>query len=534
MIASISGALAEHRARLNGAAILDLFAADPGRVEALTFSAPPLTLDLSKERIDVAALQAIMRLAEARGFHAQRAALFAGEIVNPTEGRAALHTALRGVGPRDAVDEAAAVRDRVRALAQTLRSGALSGGAGVAIDTIIHIGIGGSDLGPRLVFDALRPYRNNAVSLRFAANIDGADIVDALEGCDPARTLVVIVSKTFTTLETMANAAVARSWLDAALGARAGAHCAAVTAAPDRARAFGVEEALIFPFSEAIGGRYSLWSSVSLAVDAALQEGVFDRLLAGAAAMDVHFRDSPLLDNLPALAAAVHVWNRVCLGAASYACIPYASRLERLPAYLQQLEMESNGKSVARDGAALEDSAASVTWGAPGANAQHSFFQLLHQGRDAIPVDFVIQTGGLEGPQDRRAALLANALAQSEALLIGKTAAQAYAEMIAAGVPAPRAEALAPHRAFSGDRPSSLLALPDLAPETLGALLAFYEHRTVAQAWICGVNPFDQWGVELGKALATRLQAVLEGDDAPPLDASTLAWVERLRERRTS
>ncbi|MBI1251488.1 MAG: glucose-6-phosphate isomerase [Alphaproteobacteria bacterium] len=520
--------------RLADKPILALFGDDPGRADTLCFSAPHLILDLSKQRVDVDALRALAARAQARGFDAKRTALFSGAIVNATEGRAALHPSLRGVGPQDAVREAEGVRARVRTFAGRIRAGALTGATGAAIDQIVHIGIGGSDLGPRLLFDALKPFRTRGITLRFASNIDGADIFDALEGLDPARTLIVVASKTFTTLETRANAETARAWLKQGLGDAISPHLAAVTAAPARAGAWGVDDAHIFPFSEAIGGRYSVWSAVSLACDAALQEGAFDRFLAGGGAMDAHFRDAPFLENLPALAAALQTWNREILGAASYACVPYATRLEKLPAYLQQLEMESNGKGVDENGAALEASAAGVTWGAAGANAQHSFFQLLHQGVEKIPVEFVVQMHGLEGPPERRAALHANALAQAEALLIGKSAEEAYAEMIAAGMDAARAEALAPHRAFSGDRSSTLLGLEDLSPESFGALLAFYEHRTVAQAWMSGINPFDQWGVELGKALAKRLQAVLEGEDAPPLDASTRAWVERLRERRTS
>lgn len=527
--------MAAHQSRLSVTPILRLFQQDPARVDALTFAAPHLLVDVSKQRIDGEALQAIAAFSEAQGFHEKRAAMFAGDIVNPTESRAATHTALRGVGAAKDVIAAQATRAQVRAFADRLRSGDLKGAGEAPIDQIVHIGIGGSDLGPRLLMDALKPYRAANITLRFASNIDGADIEDALADLDPARTLVVVVSKTFTTLETMANAETARDWLAAALGSNyIAGHLAAVTAAPARAQAWGVAADHIFGFQESVGGRYSLWSAVSLACDAALQAGAFDTLLSGAAAMDAHFRDAPFLENAPAIAAAVQFWNREFFGRQSYACVPYATRLDKLPAYLQQLEMESNGKSVDLAGGALPAPAAGVTWGAAGANAQHSFFQLLHQGLDPIPVEFVIQTHGLEGPAERRAALLANALAQSEALLVGKSADQAYADMIAGGMDAEKAEALAPHRAFSGDRPSTMLAIEDLSPRTLGALLAFYEHRTVAQAWLSGINPFDQWGVELGKALAKRLQAVLEGGDAPPLDASTQAWVERLRERRTS
>lgn len=477
--------------RLRRSTLSSLFDSDPGRAKGFTFSAPHLIADFSKQRIDAGAVSALARLAEAAGFEAWRSKMFAGEIVNPTEGRAAKHWLLRAAG---APPEVGDTRARMTAFAARIRP---------QIDAIVHLGIGGSDLGPRLLMDALKNFRVSGLDVRFAANVDGADAADAIEGLDPSRTLLIVVSKTFTTQETLANAQYVRDW--------GPAHLAASTAAPERAVAWGVPAENVFSFWDWVGGRYSLWSSVSLACVVALKDGAFDRLLAGAAEMDGHFRDAPFARNLPALSAAVQMWNREALGRGSYALIPYSERLRLLPAYMQQLEMESNGKRVSREGAPLVRSACGVTWGAAGTNAQHSFFQLLHQGVEEIPVELIITAGAHEGPGSHRAKVFANALAQARALMVGKASSE-------------------PHRAFPGDRASTLMAIDDLSPEALGALLAFYEHRTFTQAVLSGVNPFDQFGVELGKEMASQLLPALEGGVAPPgLDPSTAAWVERLK-----
>jgi len=500
--------VAREAARLEGVKLLDLFA-DAGRVSSLTFEAPHLIADFSKQRIDAAALAALGALAQAADFDGWRARMFAGEVVNTTEGRAAMHWRLRAP---DAPDEVKDVRAQMAAFAARILP---------QIDAIVHLGIGGSDLGPRLVMDALRPLQHAGLDVRFAANVDGADVADAIAGLDPKRTLLIVVSKTFTTQETLANAAFVRAW--------GPAHLAAATAAPEKAVAWGVPAENVFGFWEWVGGRYSLWSSVSLVCALALKDNAFERLLAGAAEMDAHFRDTPFAQNLPALSAAVQMWNREALGHGSYAAIPYAERLRLLPAWLQQLEMESNGKRVTRDGEALERSACAVTWGAAGTNAQHSFFQLLHQGAQEIPVEFVVNAGPQEGPPAHRAKVFANALAQASALMVGKSEALAKAEMLAKGASDAEAERLAPHRTFPGNRASTMMAIDALTPEALGALLAFYEHRTFAQAVFSGVNPFDQWGVELGKEMANALLPALEGAAAPAgVDASTAAWLERL------
>lgn len=501
-------------ARLRSTRLLDLFA-DPARVEKLTLNAPHLVADFSKQRIDAEALSAVAQLAAAADFDGWRAKLFNGGAVNTTEGRAAKHTALRVTDPPGGDNEVTHVLDRMHDFAHEI---AESGD----FDAVIHLGIGGSDLGPRVVLDALKAYRRSNIIVRFASNVDGADVADAIDGLNPKRTLLIVASKTFTTQETLANAEFVRAWGPARI--------AAATAAPEKAVAWGVAERDVFPFWDWVGGRYSLWSSVSLVCEIALTHGVFFRMLEGAEEMDNHFRDTPFAANLPATAAAVQMWNREALGHGSYAVIPYSERLRLLPAWMQQLEMESNGKGVTRDGAALERSSCAVTWGAAGTNAQHSFFQLLHQGIDEIPVEFIVNAGAQEGPHSHRAKVYANALAQARALMVGKSAAQAKAEMIAKGASEEEAERLAPHRAFSGNRASTMMAIDELSPEALGALLAFYEHRTFAQAVLAGVNPFDQWGVELGKEMANALLPSLEGGVAPDkLDASTAFWLRQLR-----
>ncbi len=504
-------------ARLAKSSLVELFQSDPTRAATLTFAGPHLIVDFSKQRIDRGALAALEALAIAADFSAWRAKLFAGEVVNTTEVRTAKHWQLRITDPPDGDNEVTGVLDRMHAFTHEI---AESGD----YDAIIHLGIGGSDLGPRLIVDALKPYRRPGLTVRFASNVDGADVADAIEGLNPGRTLLIVVSKTFTTQETLANAEYIRAW-----GPK---RIVAATAAPQKAVAWGVSDQDVFPFWDWVGGRYSLWSSVSLVCEIALQHGVFFRLLEGAADMDKHFRNAPFAENLPALSAAVQTWNRNAFSRGSYALIPYAERLRLLPAWAQQLEMESNGKGVSRDGQPLTRSACAVTWGAAGTNAQHSFFQLLHQGVDAIPVEFVVNAGEHEGPPGHRVMMHANALAQARALMVGKTEAEARAEMIAKGASEADADRLAPHRAFPGNRASTLIALGGLTPEALGALLAFYEHRTFAQAVLANVNPFDQWGVELGKAMASQLLPALRGGEWPEgLDPSTSAWLGRLRER---
>jgi glucose-6-phosphate isomerase len=497
--------------RLKAIALTDLFAADSGRVEKWTLSAPRLIADFSKQRLDDRARAALADLALAADFDGWRAKMFAGEVINPTENRPAMHWALRGP---DAPDAVKAVRQHMADYARAIRPD---------IDAIVHLGIGGSDLGPRLIIDALKPLRAPGLDVRFAANVDGADVADSIEGLDPKRTLLIVASKTFTTQETLSNAQFVRAW--------GPEHLAAVTAAPETAAAWGVPADNVFAFWDWVGGRYSLWSSVGLVCEIALQDNAFARVLDGAAEMDAHFKSAPFGENMPALAAAIQCWNREFLGRGSYAMIPYAERLRLLPAYLQQLEMESNGKRVSRDGAPIARASAGVTWGAAGTNAQHSFFQLLHQGVDEIPVEFVLNMGAHEGPADHRAKLFANALAQTRALMVGKSQEAVRAEMLAKGASAEDSARLAPHRTFPGNRASTMIGMDALSPEALGALIASYEHRTFTQAVLSGVNAFDQWGVELGKQMANELLPTLEAGAATDgLDASTAAWISRLKQ----
>ena len=502
--------------------ILDQFAADAGRRERFTLEAAGLFVDLSKQAWTADGFEAALALAEAAGVEARRQALFAGEPVNCTEGRAALHPALRAPDGADfkalgapVSGKVEASRARMRAFAGQVRAGERTGCTGRPFAAVIHIGIGGSDLGPRLAWEALKP-RRAPIDLRFVANIDPEEFADAVEGLDPHTTLVVVVSKSFTTAETSTNLARARAWLDAGLPEGGAArHLVAVTAAEDRAREAGCED--IFGFDDWVGGRFSLWSAVGLSCAIALGWETFDSLLTGAAAMDRHFTEAPLARNAPVLMALADIWNVNGLGRTARAVIPYASRLARLPAFLQQLEMESNGKSARADGAPAGRDTCPVVFGEPGANAQHAFFQMLHQGTRVVPVDFITVAGD--------AGLLTNAIAQAEALLVGKTVQAAAAELEAAGTAPDQIRALAPQKAFAGNRPSSFIVLPRLDGPALGALLALYEHKTFVEGVIWGINSFDQWGVELGKTLARAIEG---GSRGAAHDPSTAALMARL------
>ncbi|MFA7263581.1 MAG: glucose-6-phosphate isomerase [Caulobacter sp.] len=497
--------------------IIDHFAAEPDRLERLVVEACGLRLDLSKQPWSKAGLAAALDLARAAGVEAARERLFAGEAVNVTENRAALHMALRA--PDGAGFEAVgkpvsarveAVRDRMRAFAEAVRSGERRGATGQPFRTIVHIGIGGSDLGPRLVWRALKPLEPQ-IALRFVGNVDPADIAQALAGLDAATTLVVVVSKTFTTQETMANATAARAWLRAFLGEAGDGHLAAASTNLEACAAFGIPAERVFGFEDWVGGRYSVMSAVGLSCAVALGWDVFAALQAGAAAMDDHFRTAPLAANAPALLALAHLFNRNGLGRPVRVVEPYAERLGLLASYLQQLEMESNGKRVTLSGAPVAHATATAVFGNAGTNDQHAFFQMLHQGTDVIPVDFVAVAQAAEGPAPQQAILLANAIAQAQALMTGSP------------------NAAEPHRHFPGDRPSSFILIDRLTPETLGALIALYEHKVFVEGVLWDINSFDQWGVELGKTLATKVLGELEGGPAGAHDPSTAALIERLK-----
>ncbi|MFC3078668.1 glucose-6-phosphate isomerase [Phenylobacterium terrae] len=517
-----------------GRRIAGLFEAEPDRLAKLTVEAAGLYLDLSKQPWSLADLEVALDLVRDAQVETARDAQLAGQPINRSEGRAALHAALRapaGAGfsadGRPVSAEVEATRAAMRAFVETVRSGERKGAAGRPFKAVVHIGIGGSDLGPRLVWEALRPL-SAPIELRFAANVDPAELAFALDGLDPAETLVVAVSKTFTTQETLSNAEAARAWLRGALGPAADAHLIAVTAAPDKARAFGVPDAQVFGFWDWVGGRYSVWSAVSLSCAIALGFDVFEQMLSGGAAMDAHFRQAPLQANAPVLLALAHVFNRNGLGRPMRAVIPYAHRLRLLPSWLQQLEMESNGKRVDAQGRSVARATAASVFGEVGSTSQHAFFQLLHQGTDVIPLDILAVRHAREGDPAAQQKLLANAIAQAEALMVGRSEADVRAELEAAGLSAERIAELAPQRTFPGDRPSSFILIDAVTPQTLGALLALYEHKTFVEGVLWGINSFDQWGVELGKTLANRVLADLAGGSGAH-DPSTAALVGKVR-----
>jgi glucose-6-phosphate isomerase len=517
----------------------ELFKDDAARFTHFSCEAAGILLDYSKQRIDVAIRDALLVLARQQQIEARRDALLRGDPVNLTEGRAVLHTALRlpagshlMIGAQDAAVDAAAVRARVAAFAESVRNGDWRGHRGRSVRHVINLGIGGSDLGPQMVQLALSPFARQDLAFHFVSNVDGRHLADVLARIAAAdevdRTLVIVASKTFTTLETMMNAHSARNWL-LAHGCPTDAlekHVVAVSTNVSAARAFGVAEQNVFPFWDWVGGRYSVWSAIGLAVVLAIGPQAFDAFLAGAHAMDQHFAQAPLERNLPVLLALTGIWNTNFLGHGALSIAPYHQRLARLPAYLQQLEMESTGKRVTIDGQPVDYATCPVLFGEPGTNGQHAYFQLLHQGMQPVPVDFIAvvdDDSGLPGHND---ALLANCFAQSQALAFGKTPDEVRAEV------APAAAWLAPHRSFPGDRPSNTLLLDALTPATLGALLALYEHKVFVQATVWGINAFDQWGVELGKVLAKDVLGALHGDLGPAPDGSTAGLVQRVRARR--
>ncbi|HXN16495.1 MAG TPA: glucose-6-phosphate isomerase, partial [Usitatibacter sp.] len=478
-------ALLAHRDALLRRRILQLWEEDPGRGEALTFPCAGLAVDFSKQRISAETISLLVGLARARGLPEAIEQLFTGQRVNITENRPALHTALRGdehvaVDGRDLTAEIQRHRERMRVFSQAVRDGQWKGATGRAFRHVLALGIGGSSLGPRLAVEALRAEADGP-EVRFVANVDPADLVDALAGLDPQTTLAVVASKTFTTQETMTNALAVREWLTAQLGADATArHVIAATANAEEAVRWGLPECNVFAFDEWVGGRFSLWSSVGLPIAIAVGMPRFEQMLAGAHAVDLAFRSDPLERNVPALLGLVGVWNRNALGASSHAVLSYAARLESLPAYLQQLEMESNGKRVDRDGNVVDFATCPVVWGGVETPGQHAFHQWLHQGTDAVSCDFIVIAHAMGAPSSQHAILLAHACAQSEALMAGVATAQ-------------------PYRECPGDRVSTTFVLPRLDAFHLGALLAIFEHKVYVQATVWGINAFDQWGVELGK-----------------------------------
>ncbi len=496
------------------------FAADAGRHAALSFEAPEVFADLSKNLLDGETLRLLLALADECALPARRDALLRGDLVNPTEGRAALHTALRaprGAGPFS--DDVHGVLDAMLAYAGRVR-------ADPDITDIVNIGIGGSDLGPAMVVPALDACCNPAQRLHFVSNVDAHDIVPLLRRLDARRTLFIVASKTFTTQETMANAQVARDWFIGQGGHDVARHFAATTTNVAAAAAFGIQTT--FGFWDWVGGRYSLWSAIGLPIAIAIGADHFRALLAGAHAMDRHFAEAPLARNLPVLLGLLDVWYRNFHGCASRSIAPYHQGLKRLPAYLQQLEMESNGKRVDLAGQALPFGTSPVVWGEPGTNGQHAYFQMLHQGTDLIPVEFIAVKTPAHALAGMHHKLLANCLAQSQALMLGKTAAEAAVESAPTAAPDYDRAMLAQHRSFPGNRPSTTLVLDALTPRSLGALVALYEHRVFTSGALWGINSYDQWGVELGKALCNQLLPRLASGDIRGLDASTAGLLKRL------
>jgi glucose-6-phosphate isomerase len=538
-------ALAAHHAGIRTRHLRDLFAADPGRGETMVVSAGDLTLDYSKNRLTAETVGLLVALARRAGLPQCIEAMFAGEHINTTEDRAVLHVALRApegtsivVDGVDVVPEVHEVLRRMAAFCRRVRSGEWRGGTGEPIAAVVNIGIGGSDLGPAMGTLALRPYALASLDVRFVSNVDGADLAAALADLDPARTLFIVCSKTFTTLETLTNARSARAWLVGHLGEDAvGSHFVAVSTNEAKVAEFGIDPANMFGFWDWVGGRYSVDSAVGLALMLAIGPEHFSEFLAGFRVIDEHFRGAPLEANLPVLLGLIGCWYVNFFAAGSHAVLPYAQDLGRLPAYLQQLDMESNGKSVTRDGRPVAWDTGPVVWGEPGTNGQHAFFQLLHQGTRLVPADFVgfvrpapgREVSGVRGVPDMAAhhdLLMANFFAQTEALAFGKTAEEVAAE----GVPAE----LVPHRTFPGNRPTNTILAPVLSPSVLGQLIACYEHKVFTQGVIWGINSFDQWGVELGKVLAGRIAGELAaGADAPlDHDSSTATLIRRYLEAR--
>ncbi|HEY7473096.1 MAG TPA: glucose-6-phosphate isomerase [Gemmatimonadota bacterium] len=529
-------ALEDHYRSISRRHLRELFADDPGRAERMTLEAAGLVLDWSKNRVTEQTLSLLGRLAAEAGVRERAEAMFRGEPINVTESRPVLHVALRAprnasihVGDEDVVPLVHAVLDRMSSFSRRVRSGEWKGHTARRIEAIVNIGIGGSDLGPRMAVHALRAHADRDLAVRFVSNVDATAFVEATRDLDPATTLFIVCSKTFTTLETLTNARTAREWIVGALGEEAVAkHFVAVSTNAEGVAGFGIDVENMFGFWDWVGGRYSLASAVGLSLMLAIGPESFREMLDGMRAMDDHFRAAPLERNMPALLGLLGVWHTNFFGAATHAVLPYDEYLALFPSYLQQLDMESDGKRVDLDGAPVEVDTGPIVWGQPGTDGQHAFFQLLHQGTRIVPCDFIGFLAPLHPLGRHHALLYANLVAQTEALAFGKTAEEVAAE----GVDL----ALVPHRTFPGNRPSNTILADRLTPWTLGALIALYEHKVFVQGAIWGIDSFDQWGVELGKTLAGRIARELESATAPELrhDSSTNALVRRWREANRS
>ncbi len=538
-------ALAEDHKALDTTRTRDLFAAEPDRFARYSLTAADLLFDYSKNRFNQTVLDHLLELARDSALEARRDAMFNGEAINTTEHRSVLHVALRNrsdrpllVDGRNVMDDVNAVLRRMKDITQAVHGGTWVGYSGKTINDVVNIGIGGSDLGPATVVEALKPFQVAGMTVRFVSNVDATQLVEATRDLDPERTLFLVASKTFTTLETLTNARSARDWVlaahdgDAAATAR---HFVALSTNAEEVAAFGIDTNNMFAFWDWVGGRYSLWSAIGLSIAMAVGWDNFEALLAGAHAMDEHFRTAPLAENMPVLMGLMSVWNVNFEGALSHAVLPYDQYLEKLPAHLQQLAMESNGKSVTLDGADCTWNTEPVIFGQPGTNGQHAFYQLIHQGRTLVSNDFILVAHSHNPLGDHQVKLLANGLAQTEALMRGKTLEEATEELTAAGMDEAEVARLAAHKVMPGSRPVNTLLLDRVTPATVGALIALYEHRMFVEGCVWRINTFDQWGVELGKVMAKVLIPEISGDSpVGDHDASTVGLLERLRTLRNA
>jgi glucose-6-phosphate isomerase len=539
-------ALAAHHAHIADVHLRQLFAEDPERFERFSLQLGDLLFDYSKHRIAGETLRLLLALAQQQGVAALRDRMFAGERINVTEDRAVLHVALRNrsnrpifVDGKDVMPGINAVLAKMRRFADDVRSGVWRGFTGKPVAHIVNIGIGGSDLGPVMVTEALRPYAKPGLTAHFVSNVDGTHLAETLRRCDPETTLFLVASKTFTTQETLENAMSARAWLVAALKdeAAVASHFAALSTNAKAVAAFGIDTANMFEFWDWVGGRYSLWSAIGLTIACVLGMDQFEALLAGAHEADEHFRSAPPERNIPMIMGMLGVWYGNFFGADTHAILPYDQYLHRFAAYFQQGDMESNGKRVDRAGRVIDDYATgSIVWGEPGTNGQHAFYQLIHQGTKLVPCDFIAPVESHNPLGAHHRILLANFFAQTEALMKGKTVGEARAELVAAGTPAEQLGTLAVHKSFPGNRPTSSFLLQKITPHALGRLIALYEHKIFVQGAIWNVNSYDQWGVELGKQLASKiLPELAPGDDAPVTshDPSTNGLINHYKRRRT-
>jgi glucose-6-phosphate isomerase len=534
-------ALRSHHDEVADLQMRDLFRDDPGRAQRFSLSLGDLLFDYSKNRVTDQTLSLLTRLAEESGVPKWVERMFSGDAINETEGRAVLHTALRNRGDRavvvDGADVMPAVRgvlEKMRVFTTSVREGSWVGHTGRAITDVVNIGIGGSDLGPVMVTEALRPYWKDGLRAHFVSNVDGTHLAEALRRVDAETTLFIVASKTFTTQETLTNARSARAWLVERLGSEGAVakHFVALSTNREAVVEFGIDPDNMFEFWDWVGGRYSLWSAIGLSIATVIGMDHFEALLGGAYEADEHFRTTPLPKNIPVLMAMLGIWYDNFFGACSYAVLPYDQYLHRFPAYLQQADMESNGKSASRDGAIITDyTTGPIVWGEPGTNGQHAFFQLLHQGTRLVPCDFIVPAKSHNPIGNHHDILVANCIAQAEAMMRGKTPEEARAELKAAGLPADAVAALLPHKTFAGNRPSNTFMMDVLTPYALGRLIALYEHKIFVQGVIWNINSFDQWGVELGKQLAKVILPELAGADGDH-DASTKQLIRYYRDHK--